>query len=121
MLHGGLVLETLLLYTINLALGYNSDCVFINVTCSTGIIPNNITFVHHTISYSVKIILQYLEIATIAALSLICYNSESVVAKFFNGIICDAKIMGPVIDYDNLWIWFNNFDHCMQNIHILLR
>ncbi len=53
--HGGLVLCELLSSTIYIELGYNSDHVFIDATCSTNI-PNTVTSVCHTISFSVEIL-----------------------------------------------------------------
>ncbi len=82
MFHGGLLFGKLLSGIIYIALGHNKDFVYIDAAWPTGIIPNTITFVHHTINYSVKIVPQQFEVSTTKALSLIYDNLESVVPKF---------------------------------------
>ncbi len=52
--HGDLVCGELLCVKIYTALKYNSISLFIDTSCSTGIIPNTITFVHHTPSYGIE-------------------------------------------------------------------
>ncbi len=53
------------------AMEYNYDCVYIDASYSTGIIPKIVAFVHHTISYSIEIIPQCIEVKTTTAFDLV--------------------------------------------------
>ncbi len=61
------MLGELLCGIIQTALGYNCNCVFIDAGCSIGIIPNTVSFVHHTISYSNKILPKELKVTITTA------------------------------------------------------
>lgn len=96
---------------IYIALGYNSSCVYIDAGCSTGIIPNTVTY--HAISYGFEILPNQYEVEMSMANNLINESPESVSANFFKRSICDSEMIGPQLDHDNIWIWFNNFDRCV--------
>ncbi len=53
---------------------YNSNCVFIAPSCSTGIIPNT--------DYVIEILTQQIEVATTTAFNLMHENSEAAAANY---------------------------------------
>ncbi len=99
------------------SLGDDSDYVIIDTTCSSGIIHNTVTFVHHTPRSSIGILHQYIKVTATSASDMMNENPKAAVAKLIDGSISDAEIMVPLLDC-NMMVWINNFDHCMQHMQI---
>lgn len=43
-------------YNLLIAIGYNRNFVFIDVNCSTGIIPSTVTYTHNTPTYNMELL-----------------------------------------------------------------
>ncbi len=91
--HGGLVLDELFWGITHTTLQYKNNCVLIDTRCTTGIIPNTITYVQHTTSYSIEMLLQQLEVATTTAFDL---KHGNIKVQMQNSLMASSaiKIMG---------------------------
>lgn len=82
--------------------------MFIDTSCSTGIIQNTVMFVHHTPIYTFEILPQWFEVATTTAFNLMHKNPKAAVA-IFNDSIGEAETKGnsdQLQQHDGLNLWF---------------
>lgn len=82
------------------------------------VFSNTITYVNHTPSYGIEILLHWFEVATTMSFDSMHEYPEPAVAKLFKCSISNADTMGPLLNCDNVRIWFNDFAYCRKNMQV---
>lgn len=82
--------------------GKTAIVFFIYAGCSTGIIPNTVTYEHQVTIYSDDILPNQIKVALSTANIMINKNLESVHAKLYQCSICYSEIISPLLDDDNV-------------------